>query len=392
MKKEFPDKIRVLRILNRFNVGGPVWNVALLTKHLPEEYTTKLIGGKATTNEADAQIIIDQLGIEALLIPSLSREVSIRNDMTAFFALRKIIRQFKPHIVHTHASKAGVLGRLAAMSVGVPVLVHTYHGHVFEGYFSPIKTKIIQQIERFLAGRTNAIITISDAQKKAITEQFTIVRAAKTHVIPLGFDLARFYPKDAHRIEARERFMLRKDTVAVGIVGRLTAIKNQQMFLQAAALLVAKSSEKYRFFIVGDGELMEELQGLANELGIAQYVEFTSWIFPMEHFYPAMDLICLTSLNEGTPVTLIEAQASGIPVLSTRVGGVENTMIDGKTGLLMHSFDPMELAEKIDQLSKDTQQRIQMSKNAHTFAKQHFSYTELIRNMDELYKKLLTNG
>ncbi|MFM7664793.1 MAG: glycosyltransferase [Bacteroidota bacterium] len=392
MKKEFPDKIRVLRILNRFNVGGPVWNVALLTKYLPEEYTTKLIGGKATASEADAQIIIDQLGIEALLIPSLSREVSVRNDMTAFFALRKIIRQFKPHIVHTHASKAGLLGRLAAMTAGVPVIVHTYHGHVFEGYFSPFKTKIIRQVERFLARRSNAIITISEAQKDAITQKFTIVSATKTHVIPLGFDLARFYPNDAHRIEARERFKLAKDWVAVGIVGRLTAIKNQQMFLQAAAMLVATSSEKYRFFIVGDGELMQELRGLADELGIAQYVEFTSWIFPMEDFYSAMDLICLTSLNEGTPVTLIEAQASGIPVISTRVGGVENTMIDGKTGLLMHSFDPMELAEKIDFLSKDIEQRIQMSKNAHTFAKQHFSYTELIRNMDEMYKKLLTNG
>jgi glycosyltransferase involved in cell wall biosynthesis len=389
MKKEKPDKIRILRILNRFNVGGPVWNVALLTKFLPEEYETKLVGGKATSNEADAQGILDELDIEANIIPSLSREVNLSNDLKSFLALRKIIQEFKPHLVHTHASKAGFLGRLAAFTKGVPIVIHTYHGHVFEGYFGPVKTEIIRKMERLLARKTTAIVTISLSQKEAITKKFNICPVEKTHIIPLGFDLSRFYPNEPQRAIARKTYHLANDTMAICIVGRLTAIKNHPLFLKAAAILLSNSSINYRFFVVGDGETKTELRQLCLEYGIESEVVFTSWIHSMERFYPAMDIACLTSLNEGTPVTLIEAQAAGIPVISTKVGGVENTMIDGRTGLILDSFSPDELAEKIEGLARDINQRRQMSKNAHTFAKEQFSYHALVKNMDVLYKKLL---
>jgi glycosyltransferase involved in cell wall biosynthesis len=389
MKIEKPAKIRVLRILNRFNVGGPVWNVALLTKYLPEEYETKLVGGKATSNEADAQGILDELAIKAQIIPSLSREVNVYNDVKSFRVLRKIIQEFKPHVVHTHASKAGFLGRLAAFTTGVPIVIHTYHGHVFEGYFGPIKTEIIRKLERMLARKTTAIVTISLSQKEAITKKYNICPLEKTHVIPLGFDLIRFYPNEPQRAMAREAYHLENDTIAVCIVGRLTAIKNHPLFLKAAAILHANSSLNYRFFVVGDGETKAELRQLCLENGIESQVVFTSWIHSMERFYPAMDIVCLTSLNEGTPVTLIEAQASGIPVISTNVGGVANTMIDGQSGLILTSFSPEELAEKIERLARDTDQRRQMSKNAHTFASEHFSYQALVKNMDALYQKLL---
>lgn len=392
MKKENSDKIRVLRILNRFNVGGPVWNVALLTKHLPDEYETKLIGGKATPNEADALYILSELDINASVIPSLSREVSFSNDFKAFFALRKIMKEFKPHLVHTHASKAGFLGRLAAFTTGVPTVVHTYHGHVFEGYFGPVKEKIIRQLERLLARKSTAIVAISQAQKKAITEKFNICRAEKTYVIPLGFDLERFYPSEAKRNQARIAYNLNEDILAVGIVGRLTAVKNHDLFLKAAAILTSNSTINYQFFVVGDGETRLELQQLCAEYGISSRVSFTSWIQSMEAFYPAMDIVCLTSLNEGTPVSLIEAQASGIPVISTNVGGVEDTMVNGKTGTILTSFSPEELAEKIESLAHAPDLRIQMSKNAHTFALEQFSYLALVNNMDALYKKLLKDA
>ena len=392
MQPQSNQNIRVLRILNRFNVGGPVWNVALLTKYLPEEYETKLIGGKATPNEADAQYILSEFNINASVIPSLSREVSLGNDLKAFLALRKMIKEFKPHLVHTHASKAGFLGRLAAITTGVPIVVHTYHGHVFEGYFGPMKTRIIKELERFLARKSTAIVTISQAQKKAITEKYKICHAEKTHVIPLGFALERFYPSPAKRNQARITYDLNDDIIAVGIVGRLTAVKNHSLFLKAAAILLSHSTLNYQFFVVGDGETKAELQQLCAEYGITSKVSFTSWIHSMEKFYPAMDIICLTSFNEGTPVSLIEAQASGIPVISTNVGGVENTMIGNETGFILTSFFPQELAKKIDSLANAPELRIQMSKNAHTFATEQFSYHALVNNMDALYKKLLNDA
>jgi glycosyltransferase involved in cell wall biosynthesis len=392
MNKNKYEKVRVLRILNRFNIGGPIWNVALLTKYLPENYATKLVGGKATLHEADAQEMLNALEIEASLIPSLSRDVSLRNDVKAFFALRKIIREFQPHIVHTHASKAGFLGRLAAITSGVPIVVHTYHGHVFEGYFSRFKTKIIKVLERNLARKSTAIVAISPAQKDAITKKFNICNPQQTHVIPLGFDLEPFNPSSFKRNQARHEYDLTENTIAVGIVGRLTAIKNHSLFLNAAYILQSKSKLNYRFFVVGDGERRVELQKLCTELGISTKVLFTSWIHSMDRFYPAMDIVCLTSFNEGTPVTLIEAQASGIPVISTNVGGVQNAMVDGETGLLLSTFTPEELAEKIERLALDSEQRTQMSKNAHTFAKKQFSYLTLVKNMDLLYKKLLKDA
>lgn len=391
MKKPNSDKIRVLRILNRFNVGGPVWNVALLTKYLPDTYETKLVGGKAGAHEGDAEEILSILQIKATIIPSISREVSFVQDIKACIELRKVIRNFQPNIVHTHTSKAGFLGRIAALTLGVPIIVHTYHGHVFEGYFSSAKSKIIQIIERFLARKSTAIIAISETQKKALVYQFKIAPSDKTHVIPLGFDLERFYPSDEKRKQARANYSLTEETIAVGIVGRLTAIKNHQLFLRAAKITLSKTNLTYRFFIVGDGENLEDLKNLSKEFGISSKVEFTSWIHSMEQFYPAMDLVCLTSINEGTPVTMIEAQASGVPVISTKVGGVENTMIHGLTGLLLSSFDPKELAEKIEHLASHPAQRNQMSKNAHTFVREEFCYLALIKNMDNLYKKLLTD-
>lgn len=383
---------RIVRILNRFNVGGPIWNVAYLTKYLPATYETLLVGGKATDTEADAQEILNLLNIEFQLIPSMSREINVFHDLRSLYKLWKMMRKFKPDLVHTHASKAGLLGRIAAIIAGVPVIVHTYHGHVFEGYFNHTKSSLIQQIERFLAKRTAAIVAISEIQKIALTEKFKICTPDKAHIIPLGFDLRPFYPNHDKRQQARKKYKLESGTIAVGIVGRLTTIKNHGLFLRAASLLGKKTPNKYVFFVVGDGDKKEELVNITRELEIYESVHFTSWIYAMETFYPAMDLICLTSFNEGTPVSLIEAQAAGIPVISTQVGGVENTLVSGSTGLLLSSFDPAELAEKIEHLAEDEPYRMQMSKNAHTFAVERFSYQRLVAATEQLYERLLKNA
>lgn len=391
MVTENQNKIRILRVINRFNIGGPIWNVILLTKYLPEDYETKLIGGVPSKEEGDAQSFLELNGVNASIISSMSRKVNFYQDIKTFYKLRSIIKEFRPLIVHTHASKAGFLGRLAAISCGVPIVVHTFHGHVFEGYFNSLKTRVIKCLERWLARHSTAIIAISELQKIALVETHRIAPDSKVHVIPLGFELEKFIPNHQKRQTARNLYNIPPETIAVGIIGRLTVIKNQVMFLKAAAIIIKQKKIEFRFFIVGDGELKEELLALSKKLKIEDHIIFTSWVRRMEEIYPVMDLICLTSFNEGTPVSLIEAQASGIPVISTNVGGVSDIILPKKTGIILHSFEPEELAEHILHLAMESELRIEMSKNAHKFAMEHFSFTKLVSNTDCLYRKIMEN-
>jgi len=369
-----------------------MWNVVFLTAYLPKEFETKLIGGKCTQDEGDALNIFSEHGIEVTLIDTMSREISLKNDWKAFREIKKIIKNYQPHIVHTHASKSGLIGRLAAIQMKVPIIVHTFHGHVFEGYFSKNKSIIIQYIERWLSKRSDAIIAISDLQKKDLTGKFKIAPEEKVHVVPLGFNLHRFYPSTAKRTTSRQRFQLGDGVIAVGIVGRLTAIKNHRLFLQAAAIVLKNSELDYKFFIVGDGELKESLEELTLQLKIENKVNLTSWISDMENFYAAMDIVCLTAINEGTPVTLIESQASAVPVISTNVGGISDIVRDKVTGILLETMNPSEMADKIEYLSKQEFLRIQMSKNAHKFASENFTHQQLVNNMERVYQKLINRN
>jgi glycosyltransferase involved in cell wall biosynthesis len=392
MEKTTNGKVKVLRVLNRFNVGGPVWNVMLLTKHLPESYETMLVGGVVTQEEGDALSLLDLGDVDVTIIPTMSRKVNLFKDVRTLLTLRSIIRKHKPEIVHTHASKAGFLGRLAAVWSGVPVIVHTFHGHVFEGYFGPFTNRIIRSLERWLARRSNAIVAISAAQKKDLVEKYRIVPSYKVHVIPLGFDLKRFKPNETKRYNSRKHHQLKAKTIAVGIVGRLTEIKNHTLFLSAASKLLDQTELDFQFFVVGDGALKQELMEKAKALNLEKKLVFTSWIGAMETFYPAMDIVCLTSINEGTPVSLIEAQASGIPVISTRVGGVEDIIVHEKTGILLDTFNPEELAEKILHLANHPILRAEMSKNAHNFVFDRYNYMRLIAEMENLYQNLMRDA
>jgi len=183
---------RVLRIVNRFNLGGPTFNAAYLTKYLSPEYETMLIGGIHEDDEESSEFILNNLGINAIILPEMRRSINGIGDYQAYRKIKKIIKEFKPDIVHTHASKAGMLGRKAAVDLNVPVIVHTFHGHVFHSYFNPIKTRTFIQIERFLASKTDAIIAISQAQKNELSNVFCIAPEEKINVIPLGLDLSRF--------------------------------------------------------------------------------------------------------------------------------------------------------------------------------------------------------
>lgn len=382
---------KVLRIINRFNIGGPTYNAAFLTKFISDDYETLLVGGLPEKDESDSLHILEDYGVKPLLMPEMKRIPNFRSDREAYRKIKQIIEEFQPDIVHTHAAKAGALGRKAAKACGVPVIVHTFHGHVFHSYFGKAKTLLYKIIERRLAKISTGIIAISPIQKEELSTTHRICSANKIKVIPLGFDLLKFQENpEEKRLETRKKWKLNDDEVAVAIVGRLAPIKNHGLFLDAVEI-AAKRGVKARFFIVGDGQERSTIEQRAKELE-SKYdlkIELTSWIKDIATFNAGMDIICLSSDNEGTPVSLIEAQASGVPVISTDVGGVKDILSEGETGFVVPKKNPGALSEKLQLLIENKEIRQKMSQNGWNFVRDKFHYTTLVKNMEDYYAELI---
>lgn len=392
---------KVLRIINRLNLGGPTYNAANLTKYIDGEFETLLVSGMTDSTEESSEFILDKMNIKPVYIKEMYRELNPFKDYKAYFRLRQIIRDFKPDIVHTHAAKAGAVGRLAAHHEGVPVIVHTFHGHVFHSYFSPLKTRIFLEIERYLGKRTHAIVTLSEIQKQELAHNFKVAHHQKFEIIPLGFDLSRFTEnKEEKRKAFREKYNIADDEVVISIVGRLVPVKNHALFLKALKIVADKTTKKIRAFIIGDGEERPNIEKLASELGLnfnnanlaeKNILTFTSWIKDIDVSNAGSDIIALTSFNEGTPVSLIEAQASGKPIVSTQVGGIANIVKQGETALLSPSDDVEAFASNLLKLVEDDQLRHQMSDRGIAHVMEGFSHIRLARDMSTLYRRLL-NG
>lgn len=391
---------RVLRIINRFNLGGPTYNVAYLSKYLPEEYETMLVGGEKDDSEDSSLFITESLGLKPIIIAEMKRSLHPWYDYLAYRKIKKIIREFKPDIVHTHASKAGTLGRLAAKHCGVPVIIHTFHGHVFHSYFGRFSTWFYKTIERYLAKSTTRIVAISELQRKELSEIHQIAPSSKFTVIPLGFDLKRFSDDlPAKRLEFRSKFGLNEGHLAVGIIGRLVPIKNHKMFIKGIQILHAAGFKNVKGVIVGDGELRQQLEAYTETLGLKikktgmpadnSDIIFTGWIKEADVALAGLDIVCLNSFNEGTPVSLIEAQAAGKPIISTRVGGVEDVVQEEITALLCKSDHAEEFAAKLARLVTDKVLREKMSGGGRTFVLERFSYRRLVADMDSLYRQCL---
>ncbi|MCB0409447.1 MAG: glycosyltransferase [Flavobacteriales bacterium] len=393
-------KIKVLRVINRFNLGGPTYNAAYLTKYLDDKYETLLVGGQKYEEEESSEFILEQLGIKPIIIPEMQRSISFEKDKIAYQKLKQIIKDFQPDIVHTHASKAGTLGRLAAKKMKVPVIVHTFHGHVFHSYFGKTKTLVYKNIERYLAKKTNKIIAISDIQKKELTKDHKICRAHKIEVVPLGFDLDRFQADiENKRKSFREKYLLEEDELAIGIIGRLVAIKNHNMFVKVVSKIMNKTSKKVRFFIIGDGEEKQNIKNSLNSENI-NYTEwsenpkkstitFTSWIKNIDWSNAGLDIIILTSLNEGTPVSLIEAQASNKPIVTTNVGGVKNVTKENQTAFITEVNDVDDFTAKLLNIIEDDELRNEMGKQGWKYVENNFSYRRLVKDVERLYGSLL---
>ncbi|MCE3229340.1 MAG: hypothetical protein K0S32_3891 [Bacteroidetes bacterium] len=388
---------KVLRIINRFNLGGITYNVSYLSAYLPSEYETLLIGGPEEDGEESSLFIPHSLGLKPTIIKELRRSINPLNDYFAYRRIKKIIRDFKPDIVHTHASKAGAIGRLAAAHCKVPVIVHTFHGHVFSNYFSGFKTSIFKSIERYLAKKSSAIVAISEIQKYQLTELHGICEKEKMRIIPLGFDLMRFTENiNQKRNSFREKFNIKDDEIAIGIIGRLAPIKNHFLFIDAIEHLLKNTNKKIKAVIIGDGETKEQLNSYLQSKQLtytwnagekASFI-FTSWIREVDVALAGLDLVCLTSLNEGTPVSLIEAQAAGKYVISTNVGGIKDILLPG-AGILSELGEDAVYKKNLLNSVNNFENLKNASQSIQTNIIQRFNYTRLCGDMDKLYKELL---
>lgn len=392
---------RVLRILNRLIVGGPSKNAVFLSRYMSPEFETLLVTGDKDDHEQDADELATHHGITPLCVTEMKRAISFNDDWKAYQKLKKIIREFKPDIVHTHAAKSGALGRLAARNCQVPVIVHTFHGHVFHSYFNPLKTNFFIRAERYLARFTDGIVAISEKQRHELVDEFKIAPANKFHIIPLGLDLDPFVvDQDLKRRKFRDEFQLAEDTVAIGIIGRLVPIKNHGLFIKALKKVLTRSNKPVKAFIIGDGESREPIMSMAREAGIpfaapgeknpGAPLVFTSWRMDVDVVCAGLDIICLTSLNEGTPVSLIEAQAAGRPIVSTRVGGIADVVLEGKTALLADLGNEDAFSDQLVEMVDSEQKRQTMSDAGRDFVLNKYGYKRLVKDMEKLYGELLS--
>ena len=392
---------KVLRIINRLNLGGPTYNASYLSKYLSDDFDTLLVAGMKDDTEASSAYIPTRMGLDPIYIKEMYRAINPLRDWKAFLKIKKVIEDYKPDIVHTHAAKSGTIGRLAAVWCGVPVIVHTFHGHVFHSYFNPIKTKVFLEIERFLASKSTRIVAISDKQKEELCGTFNICPEEKVEVIPLGFELDKFQEKqNEKRQKFRTTYNIDEDEIAIGIIGRIVPIKNHELFVKGIAQASKKSNRKIRGFIVGDGENREKVKSLAAQLGV-DFVEngethqkatltFTSWIKDIDLVNAGLDVVALTSDNEGTPVSLIEAQAANKPIVSTRVGGIEDVVIPDKTALLSPPNDTASFVRNLVTLVEDDALRSELGRGGFVHVNEKFHYMRLVRDTEGLYRQLLS--
>lgn len=391
---------RVLRILNRLIIGGPAINATYLTKYMAPEFETMLVIGGKDDHEQDADHLSMDLGITPVEVPEMKRSISPVDDGIAYKKIKRLIEKFRPDIVHTHAAKSGVIGRLAADACNVPVIVHTFHGHVFHSYFNKWKTNTFIQIERYLAKRSTGIIAISELQKQELSNIYKICPAEKMKIIQLGLDLDKFQlHQDIKRAEFRQKYNLFDGDIAIGIIGRVVPVKNHSLFVAAAKRVLEQTSARVKFVVIGDGDMRPQMEAEFKEAGIdyAYYPEnpreataiCTSWQTDMDVVLAGLDIVALTSHNEGTPVSLIEAQAASRPVVSTNVGGVADVVTDNLCGFITEPNDADIFAEALLQLINKPEMRTYFGTQGRNFVQTKFSYQRLVGDMSEYYYSLL---
>jgi glycosyltransferase involved in cell wall biosynthesis len=381
-------KTRVMRVIARLNIGGPAIHTILLTAGLDAaRFESTLVTGVEAAYEGNMLDLATQKGVQPLVIPELGREINPLKDWMTLLKLYRLFRDWRPHIVHTHTAKAGTVGRMAARLAGVPVVVHTFHGHVFHDYFGPLQSRVFIGIERLLASLSDRIVTVSDGQRRELAE-YGVASLDKIAVVPLGFELDALLNCEPLRGQLRRELGIPDGMALVGIVARLAAIKNHRLFLDAARLIV-EAGQEAMFLIVGDGELRVDLEAYVAELKLAERVIFTGWRRDLPRIYADLDVVALSSLNEGTPVSLIEAMAAAKPVVATRVGGVSDVILDKESGYLVQSKDAEGLARGILDLLRAPDRAREMGLAGRVAVHPKYASETLLANIEKLYLELL---
>lgn len=391
MRDEISGPIRVLRVIARLNMGGPAIHVASLTAGLEARgYHTTLVAGSLARGEDSMAFIADRLGVSVVAVPEMEREVSPLNDARSIRRLAEIIRDGRPHVLHTHTAKAGAIARAAALLVGdarPPIVVHTFHGHVLKGYFGSARTAFFRRVESVLASASDVLVAVSPQVRDELVE-LGVAPPGKFAVIPLGIPLDERLGGPAAALDLRHAYGIPARAFVIGWVGRMTAVKDTSAVLRIAAAVRARGVDA-ALCMVGDGPERGSLEQLAHELGIAQHVYFVGYQTDVAPYYELFDAFVLPSVNEGTPVSAIEALASATPVVANRVGGVPDVVRDGVDGFLVEPGDVEGAADRLAELARDAALGGRLGGAGRERVRSRYAVERLVDDVDRLYCSLL---
>jgi glycosyltransferase involved in cell wall biosynthesis len=385
--------IRVLRVIARLNMGGPAIHVANLAAGLETRgYHTTLVAGSLARGEDSMAFLAEGLGVSVVSVPEIQREISVLHDARSVFKLADLIRSERPHILHTHTAKAGAIARAAAVLAGParpPVVAHTFHGHVLKGYFDPTRTAVFRQVERTLARTSDVLVAVSPEVRDELVE-LGVAPFEKFTVIRLGIPLDERLGDGAQSADSdfRRLYGIPEDAFVLGWVGRMTGVKATGAVLEIVRAVRERGVDAV-LCMVGDGPDRPRLEQLAHELGIARACFFVGYQEDVAGYYRLFDAFVLPSVNEGTPVSVIEALASGTPVVANRVGGVPDVVRDGVDGYLVEPGDVEEAATSLATLAANPELRRKMGEAGRAWALERYSVSRLVDDVDRLYRTLL---
>lgn len=385
------DRIRVLRVIARLNVGGPALHVAYLSRGLAERgYDTTLVAGDVARGEESMAFVAESEGVEIVRVAGLSREIAPLRDLVAAARLAREIRRTRPAILHTHTAKAGAVGRLAALLAGSArprVVIHTYHGHVLRGYFGRLGTWLFRAVERAFARNTDVLVAVSPQVRDDLVE-IGIAPERRFAVVRLGIDLEPRVATTVDRAEARRQLGIGPGRFVVGWFGRMTAVKRTDDLIDALVALRGRGVDAC-LLLVGDGTDRERLELRARELGVARDVFFLGYQKDVARWYAVADAVVLTSVSEGTPVTIIEALAAGRPIVSTNVGGVADVVRDGVDGFLVEVGDTGAMAARLAEIAADPALAKRLGQAGRKRVLRRYAVARLVDDVDRLYRALL---
>jgi glycosyltransferase involved in cell wall biosynthesis len=387
------EPIRILRVIARLNMGGPAIHVSNLAAGLePRGYETTVVAGSLARGEDSMAFLADRLGVRVVTVPELQREVSPIDDIRSVRRMTSIIREIRPHILHSHTAKAGAIARAAALVSGdarPPIVVHTFHGHVLKGYFDPVRTAVFKEVERSLARVTDALVAVSPEVRDELVEA-GIAPTEKFAVVRLGIPLDERLGDTTAGLDYRRLYGIPESAFVVGWVGRMTGVKDTDAVLEVVRAARERGVDAV-LVMVGDGPDRERLEQLAHDLGIARSTFFVGYQSEVAGYYRLFDVFLLTSVNEGTPVSAIEALASGTPVVATRVGGVPDVVRDGQDGYLFEPGDTDAAAGRLALLASDPSLGRTLGGEGRERVLRRYSVARLVDDVDILYGSLLAS-